>query len=144
MYFFSIYGSNSEGIFVILRCIGIFVSATLPVLIIMIPKFIAIQYKILTGKNIWAQSKAVIGRLSSGSKDKGDSKSDGTTNVEIKGKRYNSSLVSMANNLRSLVSSKIQPQEQKYCSNSLDEIPVEVTRSSQIDNQEIVDYANHH
>ena len=107
----------------------------------MIPKFIAIQYKILTGKNLWAQSKIAIGKLSSSGGQK-ESKSEGAPNVEMKGKKYNSSLVSMANNLRSLVSSKIQPQEQKYCSNSLDEIPIEVTRSSQIENVEALDYTN--
>jgi hypothetical protein len=53
MYFFSLYGAKSVETLVILRCVGIFVSATLPVLIIMGPKFTAIQYKIITGKALW-------------------------------------------------------------------------------------------
>jgi hypothetical protein len=65
MYFFSLYGSSSAGSFVILRCVGIFVSATLPVLIIMVPKFTVIQYKNLTGKNLWAASKNIVDRISS-------------------------------------------------------------------------------
>lgn len=71
MYFFSLYGSTSAGSFVLLRCVGIFVSATLPVLIIMIPKFTVIQYKNITGKNLWAASKNFVDRVSSsGSKSK--------------------------------------------------------------------------
>ena len=66
MYFFSLYGANSQGSFVILRCVGIFVSATLPVLIIIIPKFIVIQYKLITGKKLWAHSKIFVSRISSG------------------------------------------------------------------------------
>ena len=58
MYFFSLYGATTVGAFVALRCVGIFVSATLPVLIIMIPKFTVIQYKNITGKNLWANSKS--------------------------------------------------------------------------------------
>lgn len=65
MYFFSLYGSTSAGSFVLLRCVGIFVSATLPVLIIMIPKFTVIQYKNITGKNLWAASKQFADRVSS-------------------------------------------------------------------------------
>ena len=65
MYFFSLYGSTSAGSFVLLRCVGIFVSATLPVLIIMIPKFTVIQYKNITGKNLWAASKKFADRVSS-------------------------------------------------------------------------------
>jgi hypothetical protein len=61
MYFFSLYGAKSVETLVILRCVGIFVSATLPVLIIMGPKFTAIQYKIITGKALWG-SKGSNGR----------------------------------------------------------------------------------
>lgn len=68
MYFFSMYGSSSAGSFVILRCVGIFVSATLPVLIIMVPKFTVIQYKNITGKNLWAASKSIVDMISSNSK----------------------------------------------------------------------------
>lgn len=53
MYFFSQYGARTVEILVILRCVGIFVSATLPVLIIMGPKFTAIQYKNITGRALW-------------------------------------------------------------------------------------------
>lgn len=70
MYFFSLYGSSSAGTFVILRCVGIFVSATLPVLIIMIPKFMVMQYKIITGKNLWMASKNFVDNISSNSKSK--------------------------------------------------------------------------
>jgi hypothetical protein len=56
MYFFSLYGAKSVETLVILRCVGIFVSATLPVLIIMGPKFTAIQYKIITGKTLWGSN----------------------------------------------------------------------------------------
>ena len=70
MYFFSLYGSSSAGSFVILRCVGIFVSATLPVLIIMVPKFTVIQYKNITGKNLWAASKNIADIISSNSKSK--------------------------------------------------------------------------
>ena len=56
MYFFSLYGATSVAAFVLLRCVGIFVSATLPVLIIMIPKFTVIQYKNITGKNLWSSN----------------------------------------------------------------------------------------
>lgn len=70
MYFFSLYGSSSAGSFVILRCVGIFVSATLPVLIIMVPKFTVIQYKNITGKNLWAASKNLVDMIGSNSKSK--------------------------------------------------------------------------
>jgi hypothetical protein len=53
MYFFSLYGAKTVGTFVILRTVGIFVSATLPVLIIMVPKFTVIQYKNITGIDSW-------------------------------------------------------------------------------------------
>ena len=56
MYFFSIYGAQNPGTFMIMRCIGIFVSSTLPCLIIMVPKFTVIQYKQITGKSLWALS----------------------------------------------------------------------------------------
>ena len=56
MYFFSLYGATSVAAFVLLRCVGIFVSATLPVLIIMIPKFTVIQYKNITGKSLWSSN----------------------------------------------------------------------------------------
>ena len=65
MYFFSLYGATSAASFVLLRCVGLFVSATLPVLIIMIPKFTVIQYKNITGKNLWAASKNFVDRVSS-------------------------------------------------------------------------------
>ena len=65
MYFFSLYGASSVGAFVLLRCVGIFVSATLPVLIIMVPKFTVIQYKNITGKNLWANSRSKGGNHSS-------------------------------------------------------------------------------
>ena len=70
MYFFSLYGASSAGALVILRCVGIFVSATLPVLIIMVPKFTVIQYKNITGKNLWAASKNIVDKISSNSKSK--------------------------------------------------------------------------
>ena len=70
MYFFSLYGASSAGSFVILRCVGIFVSATLPVLIIMVPKFTVIQYKQITGKNLWAASKNFADKMGSNSKSK--------------------------------------------------------------------------
>jgi hypothetical protein len=44
-YFFSLYGAQNTQTFVLLRCLGIFISATLPVLIIMIPKIMIIQLK---------------------------------------------------------------------------------------------------
>ena len=53
MYFFSFYGATSAGAFIIMRCLGIFISSTLPILIIMIPKFLAISYKKITGKDLW-------------------------------------------------------------------------------------------
>ena len=69
MYFFSQYGSKSVEIFVILRCVGIFVSGTLPVLIIMIPKFLTIKYK--DAKNVRSWLKAnVIDKASQDSKSK--------------------------------------------------------------------------
>lgn len=70
MYFFSLYGASSAGSFVILRCVGIFVSATLPVLIIMVPKFTVIQYKQITGKNLWAASKNFADKIGSNSRSK--------------------------------------------------------------------------
>lgn len=37
----------------IMRVVGIFVSSTLPILIIMIPKFLMISVKLITGKELW-------------------------------------------------------------------------------------------
>lgn len=57
MYFFSLFASEKQGDKMILRCIGLFVSATLPVLIIVIPKFTDIQIKKFVRQNIYDGSK---------------------------------------------------------------------------------------
>jgi hypothetical protein len=77
MYFFSIYGAQNPGTFMIMRCVGIFVSSTLPTLIIMIPKFTIIQYKQITGKSLWASGK------SSGASDRGSKASHMESQIEV-------------------------------------------------------------
>lgn len=76
MYFFSLFGAQNPGTQMIMRVVGIFVSSTLPILIIMVPKFTIIQYKAITGKSLWAMS----GR-SSGS-DKG-SRGSQASQIEV-------------------------------------------------------------
>jgi len=69
MYFFSLFGAQNPGTMMIMRVVGIFVSSTLPILIIMVPKFTVIQYKAITGKSLWALS----GKSSNSEKDAGGS-----------------------------------------------------------------------
>ena len=57
MYFFSLFASEKQSDKMILRCIGLFISATLPVLIIIIPKFTDIQLKKFMRENIYDGSK---------------------------------------------------------------------------------------
>lgn len=78
MYFFSMFGAQNPATFMIMRCVGIFVSSTLPTLIIMVPKFTVIQYKQITGKSLWA----VSGR-SSGASDKGSRASHMESQIEV-------------------------------------------------------------
>ena len=51
MYFFSLFESEKPDVCMLLRCIGLFISATLPVLIIIFPKFTVIQFKTYFRKN---------------------------------------------------------------------------------------------
>jgi hypothetical protein len=53
MYFFSLFASEKPGVSMILRCVGLFISATLPVLIIIFPKFTVIQFKTFFRKNFY-------------------------------------------------------------------------------------------
>lgn len=76
MYFFSQYGARSVETFVILRCVGLFVSATLPVLIIMGPKFTAIKFKNVSVNALWGS------RGSTGKSGKDDSSSASVAPVE--------------------------------------------------------------
>ena len=52
MYFFSMIASEPR-VSMILRCTGLFVSATLPVLIIIFPKFTVIQFETFFRKNFY-------------------------------------------------------------------------------------------
>jgi hypothetical protein len=56
MYFFSLFASEKPGVSMILRCIGLFISATLPVVIIIFPKFTLIQFKTFFRKNFYIGS----------------------------------------------------------------------------------------
>ena len=96
MYFFSIFGAQNPGTFMIMRCVGIFVSSTLPTLIIMVPKFTVIQYKQITGKSLWSMS----GRSSGGS-DRGSRGSHIESVVEVvntDSKRFSNQSVRMGSN----------------------------------------------